>query len=612
MLSDYYVERLGKRRMQVIDYDQWKSDIVQHIDAATSTTEKGDRFVQMILRNRYQLSEDDAVNATDSAGAGDRGIDAVYVTPADADQPPSALVLQGKYGTAGEGFSPYQEFAKFATGLQDALDGHAPTDALHQCASVLKSDGIIQYTFATVTPLSASAQTEVNDVRTLARKRFEEHVLVEAISLKDVYQEVVGAPGTASHVEIRCQGVEAMPTVYVGTASLAETYRMLRQYAKSHNGVLDSIYDRNVRKWLGKRAKSVNAGIVTTLQKAPDRFIAYNNGITIVCRGFTQTAQGLQLDSPQIVNGCQTTRTLYDFMENEFAGLADQLEQHGQAGRYFEALLPFKLIAVSDLDSDLVKDITRYSNKQNAVRGRDFLTLEDDFQRLKHELAARGYFLEVQTGEYNVLPKSEREHFPASRVINAFDGLRFYGAAVLGKPHTAFGRSGDFTAGGREFDTVMDGLTSDDLFVPWLVARDAEALGYSVGAKHHTTSDDHRNQTRYFFAYIFFRVLSHVLRDTPEMDLATRNNLYGKLIILHDASEKSGASDTPYNRLLKLADGAVATYMYLAKKGNWYTDRNAFLKSIDLLNEEHLNATSGPMLLEMTSLRQEAESVLKQ
>jgi hypothetical protein len=356
----------------------------------------------------------------------------------------------------------------------------------------------------------------------------------------------------------------------------------------------------------------VNAGIARTLQQAPERFVAFNNGITIVCRGFTRTEQGLAIDAPQIVNGCQTTRTLFDFMENEFAGLADQLERHSRAARYQEALLPFKLIAVQDLDSDLVKDITRYSNKQNAVRGRDFLTLEDDFQRLKRDLAGRGYCLEVQTGEYNVLPKAERERFPYSRLINAFDGLRFYGAAVLGKPHTAFGRSSDFTPGGREFDTVMDGLTADDLFIPWLVAGDAADRGYSVGAKWHVTGDDHRNQTRYFFAYVFFRVVSHVLRDTPEVDLATRHDLYAKLQLLRDHANSSGAADAPYQRLFELADSTVATYMALARAQNWYTDRNAFLKSTDLLNEEHLLAASGPVLLAKDSLRQQAERMLKQ
>ncbi|HEY5529177.1 MAG TPA: AIPR family protein, partial [Thermoleophilia bacterium] len=68
-----------------------------------------------------------------------------------------------------------------------------------------------------------------------------------------------------------------------------------------------------------------------------------------------------------------------------------------------------------------MKNITRYSNRQNAVRGRDFLTLEDEFQRLKQQLQKQHYYLEVQTDEYDVLPKVVKEPFPRSRLINAFD-----------------------------------------------------------------------------------------------------------------------------------------------------------------------------------------------
>ena len=286
---------------------------------------------------------------------------------------------------------------------------------------------------------------------------------------------------------------------------------MLCEYANHYSGALDGIYDRNVRKWLGKRTNSVNGGISTTLRNNPDRFVAYNNGISIVCRNFQISDQGLQIDSPQIVNGCQTTRTLYDFMETQFAGVQAQLATLVDAEPYRAALLAFKLMAVQDFDTDFVRDITRFSNKQNAVRGRDFLTLEQEFHQLKECLFKKGYFLEIQTGEYNVLPKAQKQQFPEQSLVNAFDALRFYGAAVLRKPHTAFGRSGEFTPGGSEFDEVTKALTEDDLLVPWLMARHAMDRGYSIGSKKSLGPNDYRNQTRYFYLYMLFRVASQVL-----------------------------------------------------------------------------------------------------
>ena len=194
-------------------------------------------------------------------------------------------------------------------------------------------------------------------------------------------------------------------------------YRMLCEYAKQYSGALDSIYDRNVRKWLGKKANSVNGGILTTLRHNPDRFLAYNNGISIVCQDFQISDQGLQINSPQIVMGVRP-RERCTISWKHFAGVQTQLNTLTEAEPYRAALLPFKLMAVQDFDTDFVRDITRYSNKQNAVRGRDFLTLEQGFHQLKERLLERGYYLEIQTGEFGRTPQSPKQQFTEQFQVN--------------------------------------------------------------------------------------------------------------------------------------------------------------------------------------------------
>ena len=314
---------------------------------------------RFVLRHRYQRSEDDAVDATDMAGGGDYGIDGLIIEPAEDDNPPDGIAIQGKYGTAGVQASPLSEFRKFSKGLEKTRDGEQLTDALNQCFSVLTADGTLSYIIATVDPLNEAQLTELQDARAIANQRYGPCVTLEAISLRDLYEEIAGQESPASSVSLKCEGVPAESKTFIGAAALVNVYRMLCEYAKLHNGTLDSIYDRNVRKWLGKRAKSVNDGISNTLLKSPERFIAYNNGISMVCRRFEQTEDGLKIESPQIVNGCQTTRTLYDFMENHFAGVQAQLETLANAQPYRDALLAFKIIEVSDMDTDFVRDITR-------------------------------------------------------------------------------------------------------------------------------------------------------------------------------------------------------------------------------------------------------------
>ena len=588
----------------------WKAEILHDIDAETDTVSKGDSFVQCVLRYRYQLSDDDAIDATDMSGAGDHGIDGLIIEEAEEGNPAHGIVVQGKYGTAGHQVSPLLEFIKFSKGLQQTKSGTHLTDALERCFAVLENEGTLTYVIATVDPLGDSQTDELENARVIANERYGPSVNLEAVSLRDLYDEICEQQTPAKSVSLVCQWVPAGTDTYVGAATLVDVYQMLREYAKLHNGSVDKIYDRNVRKWLGKRAKSVNAGINNTLLENPDRFIAFNNGISMVCRSLEPLDGALRIDSPQIVNGCQTTRTLYDFMENQFAGVQEQLDTLPKADPYRTSSLSFKLIAVPDFDNAFVRDITRFSNKQNAVRGRDFLTLEENFHQLKSALMEKGYYLEVQTGEYNVLPKSEKQNFPQERLVNAFDALRFYGAAILRKPHTAFGRSGEFTPGGNEFDEATTGLTEDDLLIPWLMAGHAKELGYSVGSKKGPSQNDHRNQTRYFYLYMLFRVASQVLSGSPQIEPSARSGFYEQLLTLRDNYRANGEEETAFKALLDTADKLVATYMNLASLGHWYQDRNAFLKSQDLLIETKIGQASGDLLVTQADLREKAQKVL--
>ena len=76
-------------------FANWKEELIQELEAKPDTVSKGDSFVQYFLRHRYQLSNDDAVNATDMAGGGDYGIDGLIIEPAGDGNPPTELLCKG-------------------------------------------------------------------------------------------------------------------------------------------------------------------------------------------------------------------------------------------------------------------------------------------------------------------------------------------------------------------------------------------------------------------------------------------------------------------------------------------------------------------------------------
>jgi hypothetical protein len=68
---------------------------------------------------------------------------------------------------------------------------------------------------------------------------------------------------------------------------------------------------------LGNKRK-VNKGIEHTLETNPERFGLYSNGITIVAEKLSRAGVGeLTLVNPFIVNGCQTTRSIWAVLQRK-------------------------------------------------------------------------------------------------------------------------------------------------------------------------------------------------------------------------------------------------------------------------------------------------------
>ena len=97
----------------------------------------------------------------------------------------------------------------------------------------------------------------------------------------------------------------------MGSVKLANLYQFLKDYQNKTRD-LDLIYEKNVRKFLGG-GRAVNRGIAETVHNQPERFGLYNNGITIVVESFDiEETDKYELTDPYIVNGCQTTKTIWN------------------------------------------------------------------------------------------------------------------------------------------------------------------------------------------------------------------------------------------------------------------------------------------------------------
>lgn len=118
------------------------------------------------------------------------------------------------------------------------------------------------------------------------------------------------------------------------------------------------LLEQNVRCFLQTRG-NVNKGIRDTLLNEPQRFFAYNNGITATARDIKlneDRSQIVQIRDFQIVNGGQTTASLYH---------ASQTKNSPDLSKVF---VQMKLSEISDnLGTEVVQNIAKFANTQNKV-----------------------------------------------------------------------------------------------------------------------------------------------------------------------------------------------------------------------------------------------------
>lgn len=184
-------------------------------------------------------------------------------------------------------------------------------------------------------------------------------------------------------------GNEKLGNAHIACISAQELIKLMT----TSDGLLRrNMFDDNVRDWQGYSA--VNHEILSTLKAYPERFVLFNNGITIVCKDVTTKNGKYVLESPQIVNGCQTCNMIY------------------QAYREDVDLEGIQVIAkVVGSDEEVTQGIVRGANRQNIVYEEAFETIKEfhknlekyfennqvkGYQRIYYERRARQYANNVQ------------------------------------------------------------------------------------------------------------------------------------------------------------------------------------------------------------------------
>lgn len=377
--------------------------------------------------------------------------------------------------------------------------------------------------FATEEPLNESEQDMLNKIRVIGRDKLGQLFDVDAISIKTIFkrlQDITDDLTDIISIPIKAVLDPGLKDLRVGTVSLLDLYAFLKAY-QTQTGDLNLLFEKNVRHFLGTQTR-VNKKMRDTLQKMPDQFGLYNNGITIVVRNYQDNDDNtIQLVEPYIVNGGQTTRTIWDVCYNrlESGGTGSSRTQEEWYAKASKGVVVTKIVKVGAAGEELLQNIARFTNSQNAIREQDFLALVSDFD-LWAERMEKDYhvFMETQRGKWESYQADQRNR-KASKVkehANAFDLIKVYGAGWMGLPGLAFGDNTPFIPpSGTIYKQIIevnrannDEFGTDDLYAAYRLKISADKYGF--GGKSADTKPS-RGQTRYMFYMVVLDLLEDVL-----------------------------------------------------------------------------------------------------
>lgn len=342
-------------------------------------------FLIWYLENYYRL---DTVEAIDSVcdQRGDRGIDGIYVNDAEGTIDVFQSALSQKPGrtvgdTAPKEFYGSIQQLETAESAQALMDSSAHLELgklmkrLDVVAKLPKYD--VRGVYLSNVDLDTNGQEYLRNRPEIV---FVGKTVLTETFISDARSAAI--PETAafdvSGFGVADYQLDAETKALIAPVRATELTRL--------RGIEDqSLFAHNVRGPIGNTA--VNKDIAASIRK-PERhrlFPLFHNGITVICEQVQQTAERITITGYNVVNGCQSITAFHANRQH----LTDDLR----------VLTKFVQMNVA---SQLAEQVTHYSNNQNGVRPRDFMSNNKVQIRLQNDVRrtfSGRYFYEIKRGE---------------------------------------------------------------------------------------------------------------------------------------------------------------------------------------------------------------------
>lgn len=218
---------------------------------------------------------------------------------------------------------------------------------------------------------------------------------------------------------------------YVGLAKLADFFDFIRD---EHGDLAEHIFESNVRGF--QQNTLVNVQIRQSLRtgKKAD-FWLLNNGVTVIATN-TQTAghKRLALEDPQIVNGLQTAREIFNYFREE----QPQNEQRQI------------LVKVIQTGDEMVRDaVIKATNSQNAMPAASLRATDPIHHQIEDLFKQYGWFYDRRKGFYKDNGK------PIRKIVSVTELVQAVISVLLQRPDDARARPSDYIKDDARYEAVF-------------------------------------------------------------------------------------------------------------------------------------------------------------
>jgi len=207
---------------------------------------------------------------------------------------------------------------------------------------------------------------------------------------------------------------------YIGIIPFGEFKKLIMD---DEQNKIKGVFDDNIRDFLGLE-NPINKGIEKTLKdKKFSEFALFNNGITIIADESNVTGEFLFLENYQIVNGCQTSNTLFGLKDIE---------------NIDDASIPIKIVITRN--TDIRDTIIQTTNSQSIITEEqlfavtEFQKTLEDYYSSNHHIDKISY--ERRTNQYMLLNVDRKN------IIEIKEQLKSFMAMFFDIPHTVSGHIG--------------------------------------------------------------------------------------------------------------------------------------------------------------------------